>query len=118
MADFNWAIDWPLTTYKLEAYLYRGIEHANMGENDAAIADYEMAEALEPKLYLEEHQKSTFAQAFENRGLSSGNDDKAIEDYTKAIEINPNSASSFFHRGVAYSWKWEYDLVQHEPQKR
>ena len=35
--------------------------------------------------------------------------DKALERYSYAIELNPNNASTYSNRGVAYHNKGEYD---------
>lgn len=35
--------------------------------------------------------------------------DKAIDDFTKAIELNPNDADYYFCRGLAWQYKKEYD---------
>jgi tetratricopeptide (TPR) repeat protein len=35
--------------------------------------------------------------------------DQAIYEYTKAIELNPNSAEAYNKRGVAYGKKGQYD---------
>jgi tetratricopeptide (TPR) repeat protein len=35
--------------------------------------------------------------------------DKDIDDYTKAIELNPNEASAYIRRGVAYEAKRDYN---------
>jgi tetratricopeptide (TPR) repeat protein len=45
------------------------------------------------------------ARPYINRGFaytSLGQLDKAIEDYSKAIEINPNFTDSYYNRGLAY----------------
>ena len=52
------------------------------------------------------------AEALLQRGVANRrlNDaDRAIEDYTKAIAINPNLATAYNARAVAYSTKGEYD---------
>jgi tetratricopeptide (TPR) repeat protein len=52
------------------------------------------------------------AEAYYNRGLAyqlKKEYDKAIADYTKAIEINPNDAEAYNNRGLAYGSKKEYD---------
>ena len=48
--------------------------------------------------------------AYNNRGAAyyfRGNVDRGIEDYTKAIELNPNYADAYNNRGVAYDKKGE-----------
>ena len=38
-----------------------------------------------------------------------GNYDRAIADYNKALQINPEYAETYFNRGVAHSLKGDYD---------
>jgi tetratricopeptide (TPR) repeat protein len=50
--------------------------------------------------------------AYYNRGnvwYYKGDYDKAIADYTKAIEINPQYASAYENRGLAWADKGDYD---------
>ena len=45
------------------------------------------------------------AEAYYNRGIAYGDKgeyDKAIEDYSKAIELNPEYAEAYNNRGNAY----------------
>jgi len=52
------------------------------------------------------------AEAYYNRGVSYGKKgeyDRAIADFTKALEINPRLAQAYYNRGVAYERKGEYD---------
>ena len=52
------------------------------------------------------------AEAFNNRGMayrSKDDIDRAIQDYNRAIQINPKSASAFNNRGVAYDYKGDYE---------
>ena len=39
------------------------------------------------------------------------NADKAIDNYSKAIKINPKFAKAYNNRGIAYIWKKKYDLA-------
>ncbi|NET62626.1 MAG: tetratricopeptide repeat protein [Symploca sp. SIO2E6] len=46
------------------------------------------------------------AQAYYNRGVAysdRGELDKAITDFTQALEINPEDADVYYNRGIAYS---------------
>ena len=45
------------------------------------------------------------ANSYDNKGEY----DRAIQDYDKAIELNPNDAEAYNNRGVAYENKEEYD---------
>jgi tetratricopeptide (TPR) repeat protein len=39
------------------------------------------------------------------------NVDQAIENYSKAIKIDPKLAKAYNNRGIAYMWKKQYDLA-------
>jgi tetratricopeptide (TPR) repeat protein len=39
------------------------------------------------------------------------NADKAIDNYSKAIKINPKLAKAYNNRGIAYTWQKKYDLA-------
>jgi tetratricopeptide (TPR) repeat protein len=85
-------------------HLFKGVSSANKGENDLAIAYYNMAIVNNPK----------YAEAYINRGIAyhhKGQNDLAILDYNKAIEINPNYAEAYYNRGVVYDNKGQYDLA-------
>jgi tetratricopeptide (TPR) repeat protein len=52
------------------------------------------------------------ADIFNDRGVAyrlKGDFDRAIQDYSQAIRINPKSASIYNNRGVAYDRKGDYD---------
>jgi|GEM_PF-3771313 len=44
-----------------------------------------------------------------NAYAHKGQYDKAIENYNKAIQLNPNLAEAYYNRGVAYKHKGQYD---------
>ena len=51
--------------------------------------------------------------AYSNRGATyekKGNFDNAIEDFTTAIEHQPDYAQAYNNRGIAYDGKGEHDL--------
>ena len=71
-------------------------------EYDKAIADYDQAIALDPKL----------AMAYNNRGTPgtpSRTYDKAIADYDQAIALDPKYAMAYSNRGNAWYAKQAYD---------
>ena len=52
------------------------------------------------------------AGTFYNRGIAyfdKGDHDRAIQDYTQALRLNPNFAAAFNNRGNAYAAKDDYD---------
>jgi len=79
-----------------EAYFYRAYAKLNLGDKQAAIADYSQAIAINPK----------DATAYYNRGVAKsalGDMQSAIADYTQAIAINPKLAAAYNNRGGAKS---------------
>ena len=65
------------------AYTNRGVAYGKKGEVDRAIADFDKAIALDPKL----------AFAYFNRGVAyekKGDKEQAIADFRKALEIDPS----------------------------
>ena len=58
---------------------------------------------MEQKMTKERNQKC--AETYYQRGLAhakNGELERAIEDYTKAIELNPNYADAYYNRGGAW----------------
>ena len=52
------------------------------------------------------------SEDYYNRGdahFKKGENDLAISDFTKAIEMNPRFANAYYYRGLAYLRKREYD---------
>jgi tetratricopeptide (TPR) repeat protein len=90
------------------AYYIRGLTFTSKAEHARAIEDYSEAIKNNPDYPL----------AFNKRGwanLETGNYDKAIEDFEKVLQFNPNDAqsklnlaSTYRKRGIAYDQKGDY----------
>ena len=83
-------------------YFYRGTAYGKQGEYDSAIADFNEALLLNPKV----------ATVLNNRGIAyreKGEYDRAIADFNEALKLNPKDADGFYNRGIAYDNKGEYD---------
>jgi tetratricopeptide (TPR) repeat protein len=82
----------------VEAYYNRGTIYYRTKEYAKSIAD------LDKYIALNQADKALMADGYENRGLAqlySGNADRAVEDFTKAIELLPRK-SSYSNRADAY----------------
>jgi len=53
----------------------------------------------------------TFYRKRGDENVSKGEHDLALENYSKAIELNPKDAATYLNRGRAYSNKKSYDLA-------
>lgn len=77
-----------------DAFLDRGIAHADLNDSKRAIADYAEALRLQPQYF----------EAYYDRGLAYdqiGDNQHAIADYSAAIRIKPD-ADAYFNRGELY----------------
>lgn len=75
-------------------YNDRGMQRAEKGDYQGAIADYTAAIALDPE----------YAEAYYNRAYDRSevkDYQGAIEDYSKVIELEPDAAPAYFNRGMA-----------------
>jgi tetratricopeptide (TPR) repeat protein len=81
-----------------------------------AIASGECFQNKEPQLSIKGcseiiQRDPNDVTAYHNRAIAyglTGDIDRAIADYTKAIEIGPNNAAAYEHRGRAYASKGDY----------
>mgnify|MGYP006084976889 FL=1 len=55
------------------------------------------------------HFKALFNRGFAYDKISQF--DKAIEDYSKAIEIDPNNAYTYYNKGISLDRKGDYDAA-------
>ncbi|CAG0994598.1 hypothetical protein MTYP_02472 [Methylophilaceae bacterium] len=86
------------------AYNLRGLAYDEQKRHLEAIADFDMAVALDPG----------YAYAYNNRGNARkaiGEFGKAIDDYLKAASIAPHLAEPYINLSVAYSETGEMELA-------
>ena len=101
LADFDKAI-------QLEAERNAGIEQSTVSskrEKDPSTADIQR----DPRPWFENFRPGA---AYIDRGrayLQQDDNDRAIADFTKAIQLDPEGANAYNHRGVAYSSKLDFD---------
>jgi tetratricopeptide (TPR) repeat protein len=77
-------------------YMMRGTAKAQLGDTQGAIADYDTAIELNPRLLL----------AYNNRGnlrQHLGDPDGAVTDFSKVLEIDSRSAIAYNNRAIIYT---------------
>ena len=118
VADFSKAIH--LKPDEAISWGNRGLAHSHMGQYDKAIADCSKAIELEPENALFwshrglAHVKlADFAAALVDRGEVCCDHlheyDKAVADFSKVIDLQPDHAASWGDRGAAYIGLRQYD---------
>ena len=115
--QYDYAIDALNRAIKLDpknaqAYYGRAIARDGKLDSERAIADYDKAIELNPKLAHEINPK--YALALNNRGWAyQGKGDlvRALADFSKALEIEPNNPSFVSNRGFVRLKAGEYDLA-------
>ena len=85
-------------------YLQRGIEVHKERKLDEAIKHYTKSIQLEPNNLILTRAYNNRGNAYEGRGKH----DLAFEDYSMAIEINPDDADAYFYRGFTYELKRDF----------
>ncbi|HXL80129.1 MAG TPA: tetratricopeptide repeat protein [Pyrinomonadaceae bacterium] len=89
---------------KASDYSNSALQKQENGDLDGALADYDRAIALDPRL----------DSAYNNRAninLQKGDLDGVISDYSKALELNPRSVETYFNRGDVQLQKGDYDAA-------
>ncbi|NLE65350.1 MAG: tetratricopeptide repeat protein [Elusimicrobia bacterium] len=96
-----------------EAYIKRGLVYAKNKDFTAALSDFDTAIQLDST-------GESGALNYYNRALTYenlGNPEKAIEDYTHAIELMPTYIPAYKNRAVNYFRTKNYDLAWDDVQK-
>ena len=90
-----------------------GLDDAKAGLEAYRRSDYDGAIRLFTQaINSRELSQENLARTYFNRGLACSkkrDDDRAIQDYTKAIELNPKYALAYRNRGFSWKEKGEYD---------
>ena len=84
-----------------DAYLLRGNANAAVGKHSSAIEDYNVAIVRSSRLFQHSEYVARFNRA--NSKAELNDLQGAIEDYTKAIQLEDGHAPSYLNRGNAYS---------------
>ncbi|MGB7910766.1 MAG: tetratricopeptide repeat protein [Desulfobaccales bacterium] len=127
---------WTAEAGTAQDYLVKGNEQLKGGNLDQAVADYNKALELNPKLawaynnlgiiYLQkedyDHAFAAYnkaleidpkqAQFYNNRGgayREIGHNDEAISDFNGALELNPSYANAYYNRAAAFYAKKDFD---------
>lgn len=102
-----------------EQHWQQGVDLANKGEYQNAIASYDKAIALQPKnpkfrnsrayaYYMVGQVDSAFNA--DSKAL-----DNAIADYTELIKLTPHNAEAYFNRGYVYAIKANFQWPRERP---
>ena len=100
-----------------KAYYTRALDWASQGNHDRALADFNMAVELDPKL----------PGIYYNRALSwseKGDHDRAIADYNASLQLSPRDSRAYTGRAVELTVKGELnraladyeEVIRLEPQ--
>ncbi|MGB7531348.1 MAG: tetratricopeptide repeat protein, partial [Halobacteriota archaeon] len=88
-----------------EILMNEGINFGIIGEYNLSISYLELAEKISEKNEIKEKTREKLAVIYSNRGVAYHElkpHEEAIEDYNKAIELNPNFTEAYNNRGIAY----------------
>ena len=102
-SDYSHMIE--LAPTRMDGYMFRAMAEYHLGAYDKAIAD-------DTKALQYASEPETITDLHFNRGLSyknKGEWDKAITDFSTAIQMNPNIVDAHHNRAWCYTEKRQYD---------
>ena len=122
-SDFSRAIT--LEPSNLNSYSKRGLAYYYLGEYENSVQDYDRVIELSTPdfevgvpIQISDNTRVRILRQlgtiFNNRGLAYhylGNYELALEDYTRAIETEPQLANAFYNRGLTYREIGDYELA-------
>ena len=88
-----------------EILINEGITFGTLGDYSISISYFKLAEKIAEDDEIIERVRVNLAVSYNNRGTAYDKlkkHEKAIEDYNKAIEFNPEYATAYYNRGNAY----------------
>jgi tetratricopeptide (TPR) repeat protein len=91
-------------------YVMRGTAKAQLNDPHAAIADYDLAIAMKPRLLL----------AYNNRGnlyQHLGDSERALADFSKVLTIDSRSAIAYNNRAIIYTQHGQFAAAVADYQK-
>jgi tetratricopeptide (TPR) repeat protein/dienelactone hydrolase len=91
------------------AYLKRAEYYAGKGEYERAKADYDQALRIDPADAKARAGRENVLAALDAATCKKAEGDDAITACDRALERNPDDATAYFNRGLAYHEKREYD---------
>ncbi|MBE9592380.1 MAG: tetratricopeptide repeat protein, partial [Proteobacteria bacterium] len=89
-----------------EILINEGIFFGTLEDNSISISYFKLAEKIAEGDEIIERVRVNMAVSYNNRGnayYELKKQEKAIEDYNKAIELNPEDAMAYNNRGAAYA---------------
>jgi tetratricopeptide (TPR) repeat protein len=110
-----------------EILINEGISFGIIGEYNSSIFYFELAGKIAEDESIKKEARENLAVTYNNRGLAYHElkqHEKAIEDYNKAIELNPKYAVAYNNRGFAYHELKQYEkaiedfskAIEHNPK--
>ena len=97
-----------LNTDDAATYIRRGRAHHDLGNIEAAAADFAVAIAIDPNIEKDlAWAKNLLGQG--DRALQEGHYEQAIEHYSRALLLNKRYAAAYNNRGLAYAFAGYYE---------